>query len=127
MCLLPLKIPFLYQAAYEKLTNDNLQTKCQDVFSGLEMTEEEEAYPADTTKLQSKSLTWFEHRRVQITALKFHTICHTIITSPSQSLVKQILAVGGNVSSAAIVWGIKSEKVAVLEFQPKGISKPHLI
>ena len=121
---LPPTIPSLYQPAYKELTNDNLQAKCQEVLNRLEMTEDEAAYLADATKLQSKSLIWFEHRRARITASKFHTVCHTSITSPSRSLVQQILTVGGNVTSAAIVWGIQNEMVAVQEFKQK-VSPSH--
>ena len=88
------------------------------------MTEDEAAYLAEATKLQSKSLIWFEHRRARITASKFHTVCHTSITTPSRSLVQQILIVGGNVTSAAIVWGIQNEKVTVQEFKQK-VSPSH--
>ena len=106
VCPLPPTIPSLYQPAYKELTNNNLQAKCQEVFNGLEMTEDEAAYLAEAAKLQSKSLIWFEHRRARITlitALKFHTVCHTSITSPSRSLVQQILTVGGNVTSFPLV------------------------
>ena len=121
---LPPTIPSLYQPVYKELTNDDLQAKCQEVFNELEMTEDEAAYLAEATKLQSKSLIWFEHRRAWITASKFHTVCHTSITTPSRSLVQQILTVGGNVTSAAIVWGIQNEKVAVQEFKQK-VSPSH--
>ena len=127
VCPLPPTIPSLYQPAYKELTNNNLQAKCQEVFNGLEMTEDEAAYLAEAAKPQSKSLIWFEHRRARITlitALKFHTVCHTSITSPSRSLVQQILTVGGNVTSAAIVWGIQNEMVAVQEFKQK-VSPSH--
>ena len=113
---LPSTIPSLYQPAYKDLTSCDAQARCREVFSGLKVTEDEAAYLAEATKLQSKSLLWYEHRRARITASKFHTVCHTSITSPSRSLVQQILT-GGNVSSAAIAWGIQNETVAVQEFK----------
>ena len=88
--------------------------------NALEMTEHEAA------KLQSKSLIWFEHRAVRITALKFGTICHTSITSPSSSIVQQIMTVGGNVNYAAFVWGIQKEKIAVQHLQQEA-SPSHIL
>ena len=109
--LLPLTIPSLFQPGYKELTNDNLWKKCRDVFIGLGMILDKAAYLVKETKLQSKSLVWFEHRRAWITASKFHTACHTSITSPSWSLVKQILTVGGSVTSTASVGVIKAKKL----------------
>ena len=51
--LLPPTIPSLYQPAYKELTKDNLQAKCQDVFSGLEMTEEEATYLAEAKNFKA--------------------------------------------------------------------------
>ena len=114
---LPSTIPSLYRPAYRELTTSDIQARCQELFSELKVTEDEAAYLAEATKLQSQSLLWFEHRRARITASKFHTVCHTSLTSPSRSLVRQILTIGGSVSSAAIAWGIQNEKVAVQEFK----------
>ena len=80
MHTLPPTIPSLYQPAYKALTKDDLQAKCQKVFNRLEMTEDEAAYVAEPTKLQSESVLWFEPRRARITTSNFHTVCHTSIT-----------------------------------------------
>ena len=76
-----------------------------------------QAYVSISNPVVYVSMIWLEHTRARITASKIHTACHTSITSPFQSLVNQILTVGSNVDSAAIVWGIQSEEVAVQEFQ----------
>ena len=122
---LPPTIHSLFQPEYKDLTKDDLQAKCQEIFAtGLVITEDEAAYLAEATKLQAKSLLWFDHRRGRITASKFHPVCRTSITSPSQSLVQQILKTGGSVTSAAIEWGVQNEKVAVQEFKKK-VSPSH--
>ena len=82
---LPSTILSLYQPAYKELTSCDMQARCREVFSGLRLTEDEAAYLAEATKLQSKSLLWFEHRRARITASKFHAVSHTSATSPSRS------------------------------------------
>lgn len=114
---LPATIPSLYQPSYKELTQEELEAKCEDIFNGLEISDKEAAYLTEATKLQSKSLIWFEHRKGRITASKFRAVCSTSITAPSQSLLKGILHTGQTISTAAMEWGIRHEVDALREFQ----------
>ena len=78
---------------------------------GMKITNEETDYLCESTKLQSLSLVWHEHRVGRLTASKFGSICHTNFDSPSQSLVKSILC-RQHVMTEAIRWGIGNESVA---------------
>lgn len=66
-------------------------------------------YLAMSTCLQTQSQLWFEHRKGRLTASKFGAICRTSISTPSKSLVSQILQVGSLPKSAALSWGIDHE------------------
>lgn len=55
------------------------------------MTDEEGEYLAHSTRLQTQSHLWFEHRKGRLTASTFGAVCRTSVDKPSQSLVSKIL------------------------------------
>ena len=69
-------------------------------------------YLAESTRLQTQSHTWFEHRKGRLTASKFGAICHTSVTKPSMSLVAQIFQLRPMPKSAVLSRGIEHEKSA---------------
>ena len=71
------------------MSRDQLNAACEEIFAnGLKITSEETAYLEESTRLQSKSLLWFEQRAGCITAFMFRKVTRTSVDSPSESLVK---------------------------------------
>lgn len=89
---LPATIASLFDPKYKELSSAHLQVECERIFTNdLKVTKEEAKFLAESTKLQSRSLVWHEHRMGRLTASKFGAICHTNYDSPSHSLVTSIL------------------------------------
>ena len=110
---LPRTVTSLYHPRYKELSQTVLLKECERVFNEeLKVTSKESRYLAESTRLQTQSQTWFEHRRGRLTASKFGAICHTSVTKPSRSLVAQILQLSPMPKSAALSWGIEHEKTA---------------
>ena len=62
----------LHHPRYARLNEDELKLECKWVFEQeLVVTQAEADYLEQSTRLQSQSLTWFNHRRGRITASKF--------------------------------------------------------
>lgn len=107
---LPLLLKRLHNPAYNIMTPYELMNECQSVFdSKIIVTHEEAAYLEQCTRLQSQSLLWHQHRTGRITASRFHAVAHTPISSPSRSLIKEILVSNLQFTSPAIQWGIQNE------------------
>ena len=106
---LPATIPSLFDPKYKELSSAQLQEECKHVFRDeIKVTKEESKYLAESTRLQSRSLVWHEHRMGQITASQFGVICHTNSDSPSKSLVSSILC-RQQLSAPALRWGLDNE------------------
>ena len=68
----------------------------------LVVTQVEADYLEQSTRLQSRSLTWIKHRRGRITAPKFGAVIHTVA---AKSLVDSILKPNPKVYSLSLFKG----------------------
>ena len=109
---LPSTLDTLYQSKYASLNQDELQAKCEEVFSQLKVTQAEADYLEKSTKLQHQSILWYKHRKGRITASKIFSVCHTSLTKPSKVLINSILQENPRVHAASLEWGIKNESIA---------------
>ena len=67
---------------------------------------------AESSKLQSQSSVWWEHRKGCLTTSKFSAICRTKIEKPSESLISDILSSKKSPKVPALSWGIDNENTA---------------
>ena len=89
---LPPPLTSLYKPAYEKMRKEKLEAACKEVFTkGIVITSEEATYLEESTRLQTQSLLWFEHRTGLITASKLLAVKRASLHPPPVSLVKQIM------------------------------------
>ncbi len=65
--------------------------RSQKLLKTLQFSENDAQYLAEVTKLQSKSLLWFEHRKGTVTASHFGAVSKTSIDNPLKSLIEAIL------------------------------------
>lgn len=113
VCSLPPTIMSLYQPRYHQLNEEELKLECKQVFKEeLVVTQVEADYLEQSTRLQSRSLTWFRHRRGRITASKFGAVVHTSLFSPAKSLVDSILKPNPRVYSPSLHWGVTNKPAA---------------
>ena len=111
---LPLTLPSLQKPKYSAMNDAELRDACKDVFAtGMFVTHEEVNYLEESTRLQSQSLLWFQHRSGRITASKFFAVKRASLDPPPTSLVKQLME-RSTISShvPALRWGIDNEDVA---------------
>ena len=121
---LPPTIMSLHHPRYAQLNEEELKLECKRVFEQeLVVTQAEADYLKQSTRLQSQSLTWFNHRRGRITASKFGLVFHTSLSSPAQSLVDSILKPATKIHSPALEWGVTNEPCAREKY--KKISQVH--
>ena len=86
---LPPTLLLLKKPKYASMTDEELKEACKDVFtSGIIVTLDEASYLEECTRLQSQSLTWFEHRTGHITASKFLAVKRASPHPPPTSLIK---------------------------------------
>ncbi|KAJ4946588.1 hypothetical protein JOQ06_024252 [Pogonophryne albipinna] len=80
----------------------------------------------NVTKLQSKSLVWYEQRAGRITSSVSHSVLRTNTTKPSQYLIKSICCDRpSNLKTTAIMWGNEHEQVARQQYAEGAISSVH--
>eukprot|EP00058_Branchiostoma_floridae_P013212 XP_002598700.1 hypothetical protein BRAFLDRAFT_95816 [Branchiostoma floridae] len=80
----------LFRTEYMQLSHHDLTEKCEEEASRLAFSTKQVAAQEKTTRLQSKSNTWFEYRAGRITASNFRAAVSTNPVSPSVSLIKRI-------------------------------------
>ena len=114
---LPATISSLYHPKYKNISEQEMKEECKRVFKAMKISKEEADYLAKSTHLQSKSLIWFEQRRGRLTASRFHSICHTKIQHPSQSLISAVFQHNAGSKSAPITWGLENERVARQQYE----------
>eukprot|EP00731_Ephydatia_muelleri_P003102 Em0001g3102a len=118
----------LRQPRYSTISKDELEIECDRIFrEGLKTTQGEADYLEKCTKLQTQSVLWFSHRKGRITASKFSAVCHTSISSPSQSLVEGILKEQNSARRGipALDWGLEKEPCAREEYRQE-MKKTHV-
>lgn len=109
---LPPTMMSLGRVQYREMDADKLLYNCEQVFNEMVVTGEESNFLFHSTKKQSNSLLWYQHRRGRLTASKFGAISCTSLESPSKSLVESILQQRIVPKTAAMQWGIDMESVA---------------
>ena len=89
---LPSPLSSYYHPKYQAYTNEQLLNECERIFKHeLKLTEEESKYLAASSKLQSQSSVWWNHKIGRLTSSKFFAVCRTSISKPAASLVNNIL------------------------------------
>ena len=96
------------------LSKDELKQLCEKTFCALSVSLEQSAYLEESTRLQSLTPLWHDHRKGRITASKFHAVWHTSLSPPSKSLLKSFVNNQGLSSSKtpSLQWGIENESIA---------------
>lgn len=96
------------------LSKDELKQLCEKTFCALSVSVEQSAYLEESTRLQSLTPLWHDHRKGRITASKFHALQHTSLSPPSKSLLKSFVNNQGLSSSKipSLQWGIENESIA---------------
>ena len=80
-----------YDSKYKDLPQCDLGKTCESAFQKLSITTDEAKYLEESTRLQSQSKLWFDHRVGRITASKFAAISKASLNPPPASLVKEIM------------------------------------
>ena len=115
---LPPTIMSLHHLRYAELNEEELKLECKRVFEQeLVVMQAEADYLEQSTRLQSRSLTWFSHRRGRITASKFGSVFRTSPFSPAQSLVDSLLKPPPKIHSPSLEWGVTNEPRVREEYQ----------
>ena len=118
---LPATLQTLYDPKYKNLPESDFRKACESAFQNLSITSSEASYLEESTRLQSQSKLWFDHRAGRITASKFSAISKASLNPPPASLVKEIMGEKGvNVQGVpALDWGKKKEDTARKEYLKK--------
>eukprot|EP00058_Branchiostoma_floridae_P028280 XP_002613771.1 hypothetical protein BRAFLDRAFT_85312 [Branchiostoma floridae] len=115
---LPSPLCRLFRTEYMQLSHHDLTKKCEEEASRLAFSTEQVAALEKTTRLQSKSNTWFEYRAGRITASNFRAAVSTNPVSPSVSLIKRICYPEAyKFSTAATRWGCQHESTAINSYK----------
>lgn len=112
---LPPLLTSLHTTKCTTMTEEELIMACQDAFvNKLEITPDEALYLEESTRLQSQSILWHQHRIGRITASKFFAVVRTSIDSPSPSLIKDLMEmkVQSRKTVPALQWGVENEPKA---------------
>ena len=89
---LPAPLTSLQNPKYASMSEEELKRESQQVFNhALKITSEESVYLKESTRLQSQSPLWYEHRTGRITASKFKRVKQASIINPPASLVKELM------------------------------------
>lgn len=117
------KLPPLLKSLKDRenllLNKTEMNQLCESTFKKLSVSSDESAYLEESTRLQSKSTLWFQHRCGRITASKFRSVRFTALSSPSMSLLKSLMSSEPSSSSVtipALKWGIDSESNARIAY-----------
>ena len=105
----------------KNLPESDFRKDCKSAFQNLSITSSEASYLEESTRLQSQSKLWFDHRAGRITASKISAISKASLNPPQASLVKEIMGEKGvNVQGVpALDWGKKKEDTARKEYLKK--------
>ena len=111
--ILSLPLSPLFESSCSNMSYTDILVKCESVFQGLTINEQQCKNIEVSTRGQANSKLWFRLRAGRVTASKFKAACHTDITQPSQSLIKSVCyPESSKFSSKATQWGCIHEKMA---------------
>ena len=116
---LPAPLKSLQKASYAAMSEVELEEVCHDVFSTqLKITSEESVYLEESTRLQSLSPLWHQHREGRITSSLFKRVKNASIVNPPMSLVKTVMGEYkfDSTKVPALNWGITHEDIARKEY-----------
>jgi len=88
MCHLAPPLTSLFKPEHQNLSLAELLALAEE--TTISITESQSQAIELETREQSKSRVWFEQRAGRITASRLKSACHTNITDPSKSLIRQI-------------------------------------
>ena len=112
----PRLLTSLFDRKYCSYDDNHLREECTKIFDRgvLCVTESEEMYLEEQTRLQAQSQLRFQHRVGRITASKFGDICKAKLIKPTASLVKSTMQDNELDSSKvpALQWGVSNECVS---------------
>ena len=110
---LPKPLTELYKEDYLELPYHDLLSKCNEIFSEIEITQEQVNNVEKTTRSQASSREWFCQRPGRITASCLKAAVHTRVAQPSQSLIKRICYPESyKFCTPATKWGCDHERIA---------------
>ena len=111
----------LHDPKYKDLSNTDFEKACESIFQKLSITTSEATYLEESTRLQSQSKLWFDHRVGRITASKFATVSKASLNPPPPSLIKEFMGekTVSALSVPALDWGTKNEATAREEYLKK--------
>ena len=105
----------LYDSKLACLNYKELIDYCQKV--NIAVTTEQRSNVEVATRKQHLSKNWFHFRTGRITASKIYRVCHTTVTHPSVSLIKEICYLERfKFKSQATKWGCDHESVALKNY-----------
>ncbi|CAH1270905.1 Hypp4506 [Branchiostoma lanceolatum] len=108
----------LFRTEYMQLSHHDLTQKCEEEASRLSFSTDQVAALEKTTRLQTKSNTWFQYRAGRITASNFKTAVRTNPDNPSISLIKRICYPNAyKFSTTATRWGCQHESTAISSYK----------
>lgn len=113
---LPTVFSSFFDPLNARLSETELQTKCEEILRTITVSHEESHNVEKLTREQSLCTQWFQFREGRLTASKFYDICHTNVQRPSVSLIKGIMHYVPNIETPAIKWGKTKEEVALNEY-----------
>lgn len=115
---IPPPLTSLYDPALLGCTYPQVLDKCEDLFSGISVSEAEAHAIEVNTREQASSTLWFECRAGRVTASRFKSAVRTDPHQPSESLVKTICYPESvKFSTAATRWGCEHERSAISEYK----------
>ena len=118
----PKPLQSLYEPSYTSLSYADLLAVCKEV--QLSLTTEMVAAVEMSTRQQGKSKLWFKYRAGRVTASKMKAVCHTQLTSPSQSLIKAICYPEAfKFVARSTSWGCDHEKTALQHYEHVAMEK----
>ena len=88
---LPTLFTTLQHPRYARISTDEFEAGCKDVFTNLIVTKGKADYLEESTCLQSQSPLWYQHRAGCITASIVQKVKHASISNPPSSLIKTII------------------------------------
>ena len=105
----------LYDSKLACLNYKELINYCQNV--SITVTAEQQLNVEVTTRKQHLSKNWFHLRTRRITASKIYRVCHTTVTNPSISLIKEICYPESyKFKSQATKWGCDHESITLKNY-----------
>lgn len=112
----PVKLPPTLQSLHNRKCSaysmEELRRMSRGVFATISITEEATLLER-STRQQSRSCTWYDHRVGRITASKFYMVCHFSGRNYPTSIVKSIMQYSKDISRLPqIQWGIQNESTA---------------